>query len=158
MDRVVSTLAISTTKSALQFEDFATVISTVFPIANKFGLEIEEVTAILGKLRDVKFDASSAATALRNILLKLADPASELSKRFGGGAKTSEELFRRLKVLKDEGIDLGEVLQLTDVRASAAFSTMIDSVDGIEELKESITDVNDELDRMVDAKLDNLAG
>ena len=35
---------------------------------------------------------------------------------------------------------------------------MIDSVDGIEELKESITDVNDELDRMVDAKLDNLAG
>ena len=58
MDRVVSTLAISTTKSALQFDDFATVISTVFPIANKFGLEIEEVTAILGKLRDVKFDAS----------------------------------------------------------------------------------------------------
>lgn len=157
-ERAVSVMAVATTKSALSFEDYGTIIGTVAPIANKFGLEIEDTVAVLGKLRDAKFDASSSATAFRNILLKLSDPASALSKRFGGVATSSEELFRRLKVLKDEGVNLGEVLQLTDVRASAAFSTMIDNVDGVTELKTSITGVNDALADMVETKTDNVVG
>jgi TP901 family phage tail tape measure protein len=157
-DRVTSVLAVATTKSALRFQDYGTILGTVGPIANKFGLSIEDTIAVLGKLRDSQFDASSASTAFRNILLKLSDPSSELTKRFGGVATTSEELFRRIKVLKDEGADLTELFQLTDVRAAGAFATMVDGVDTINELKESITDVNSELQEMVDTQLDNLTG
>ena len=139
MNRVVSAMAVSTTKSGLAFSDFGTIIGTAAPIANKYGLELEDMIAVIGKLRDAKFDASSASTAFRNILLKLADPASDISKGFGGVATSSDELFRRMKVLRDEGANLGEILEITDVRAAGAFSTMIDNVDGINELRDSIT-------------------
>lgn len=158
IDRVVSVMAISTTKSALQFSDFSTILGTAAPIANKYSLEIEDMFAVMGKLRDAQFDASSASTAFRNILLKLSDPASELSKRFGSAATTSDELFRRLKILKDEGANLAEILKITDVRAAGAFSTMIDNVEGINTLKDSITGVNDELADMVETKTDNVIG
>jgi TP901 family phage tail tape measure protein len=71
MDRVVSTLAVSTTKSAAEFADFETLICTAGPVANAFGFQIEDLAALFGKLKDCGFEANKAATATRNILLNL---------------------------------------------------------------------------------------
>ena len=67
--RAVSTMAIGTTTSALSFTYLQNALSTVGPVAASFGFTIEETTALLGALANSGFDASSAATATRNIML-----------------------------------------------------------------------------------------
>jgi len=78
-ESVLATLAIGTTSSALDFSYLATAMSIVGPVANAFGFTVEEVTALLGGLANAGFDASSAATACRNILLNMADSSGKLA-------------------------------------------------------------------------------
>jgi TP901 family phage tail tape measure protein len=158
MERVVSTLGVATTKSALDFGKLQTGLSTVAPVANAFGFSIEDTTALLGQLANAGFDASSAATATRNILLNLADANGDLAQKLGGPVTNSEELAAALQKLKEEGVDLGEALELTDKRSVAAFNTFIEGSDSLVELKDSITDANDELEDMAEKRLDTIGG
>ncbi|MDE6277251.1 MAG: phage tail tape measure protein, partial [Muribaculaceae bacterium] len=81
---VMATFAISTTKSALDFAKLESSLSTIGPVANAFGFSIQDTTALLGQLSNAGFDASSAATATRNILLNLCDTNGELAQALGG--------------------------------------------------------------------------
>ncbi len=81
-------------------------MSIVRPVANSFGFTIEETTALLGALANSGFDASSAATATRNILLNLADSSGKLALALGGPVDNLEDLVKGLKKLNSEGIDL----------------------------------------------------
>ena len=83
MDRVASVLAVSTTKSALSFEKLATALPIVSPVAKQFGFTIEDTVTLLGKLSDAGFDASSAATATRNIFLNMANSSGKLAQALG---------------------------------------------------------------------------
>lgn len=157
-DRVASVLAVSTTKTAASFVDYTSAMSTIAPVAAKFGFSIEETTALFGKLRDSGFDASTSATAFRKILLNLSDANGELAQKLGGTANTFPEFIDGLKKMKEEGIDLGEALELTDVRSVAAFATFIEGADAAEILANNLVDVTDELQAMVDTQLDNLSG
>jgi len=158
MRDVVSTLAVATTKSALTFEDYDTILSNAGPVFKAYGFKLEELIALSGKLADAGFDASKGSTALRNIMLNLADTSKPLAKALGGVVRNSDDLIDGLKKLKSEGYDLNETLQLTDKRSVAAFNTFMQSAEGARELRDGISGVNDELQIMVDKKLDNLAG
>lgn len=158
MERVVSTLGVATTKTALDFGFLETGLSTVAPVAKAFGFSIEDTTALLGQLANSGFDASSAATATRNILLNLADSSGDLAKELGRPITSVDDLAGALKELDDRGIDLASALELTDKRSVAAFNTFIDGADSLSELKGSITGVNDELQAMADKRLDTIGG
>jgi TP901 family phage tail tape measure protein len=158
MERVVSVMGVATTKSALDFGKLQTGLSTVAPVAKSFGFSIEDTTALLGTLANSGFDASSSATATRNILLNLADANGELAKKLGRPIKNAEDLSAGLKELEESGIDLAGALELTDKRSVAAFSTFMENADTLTELKDGITDVNDELEDMASKRLDTIAG
>lgn len=158
IDRVVSTLGVATTKSALDFSKLEAGLSTVAPVAASFGFSIEDTTALLGQLSNAGFDASSAATATRNILLNLADTNGDLAKQLGRPIKSADDLAAGLQELQAKGIDLAEALELTDKRSVAAFSTFIENSDTLVGLRDSITDVNDELTDMADKRLDSVSG
>lgn len=66
---IVDVMAKSFTSSALDLNKFETAMSSVAPVAKATGFSLEETTASLGVLVDAGFDASTAGTALRNILL-----------------------------------------------------------------------------------------
>lgn len=157
-DRVASVLAVATTKSALSFGDYGTALSTVAPVAKAFGFTIEDTVALLGKLKDAGFDASTAATSTRNILLNLANSSGALAKKLGGSVKSFDQLIPALVKLRNEGVDLNTTLKLTDKRSVAAFNTFLNGAESATELRDGLIDVNDELDQMVETKLDNLAG
>ena len=157
-DRVASVLAVSTTKSALNFQFLETALSKIAPVAKAFDFTIEETTALLGSLADAGFDASTAATATRSILLNLADANGDLAKRLGGSVDSFDELIPALIKLRDEGIDLNETLQLTDKRSVAAFNRFLDGAESANELRDGLIGVNDELQKLVETKLDNVAG
>lgn len=158
MSRAVSTMAVATTKSALDFEYLQNSMSTIAPVANAFGFSIEETVALLGTLANSGFDASSAATATRNILLNLADESGKLAQALGKPIKSLDDLAPALKQLKDEGVSLNEALELTDKRSVAAFETFLNGAETITTLKDSITGVNTELAQMQQTKLDTVEG
>lgn len=158
MDRVVSVLAVATTKSALSFEDYQAALSNVAPVAKAFGFTIEDTIALYGKLRDSGFDASKATTAVRNILLNLADTNGKLARKLGGSVTNFDDMIDSLKKLKVSGVDLNTTLQLTDKRSVAAFNTFLDGAENARELRDSLVNVNEEMSQMVETKLDNLSG
>jgi len=156
--RVNDVLAKSTTSSALDFEKLASSMSTIAPVAKSFGFGLEGTVTLLGSLSDAGFDASSAATATRNILLNLADANSKLGKSLKEPVTDLPSLVRGLKQLKSEGIDLGKALELTDKRSVAAFSTFLDGTDDILKLNEALEGATGTAQEMADVMLDNLAG
>lgn len=156
--RYVSAMSIATTKSALSFAYLRDALPTVGPVAKAFNFEIEDTLALLGKLADSGFDASSAATATRNILLNLADSGGKLATALGGPVKTLPELVVGLQKLKDKGVDLNTTLQLTDKRSVAAFNAFLQSADKITPLRDAITGVEGDLDQMASTMGDNVKG
>ena len=158
MDRVVSTLGVATTKSALSFGDFESAMANVGPVANAFGFSIEDSVTLMAKLKDAGFEASKGSVAVRNIFLKLADASSPLAKQIGGPVKSMEDLVGAFKKLKAEGTDLGKALELTDARSVSAFNVFLNQADTLLDFKDSITDVNSELEAMAEKRLDSVQG
>jgi TP901 family phage tail tape measure protein len=158
MDRVVSTLGVATTKTALDFAALQTGLSTVAPVAAAFGFSIEDTTALLGQLANAGFDASSAATATRNILLKMADSGGDLAQALGRPIKTADDLAQALQDLDAKGIDLAQSLELTDARSVAAFQTFLKGSGTLVELRDSITGADEALDKMAKDRMESLGG
>lgn len=158
VDRYVSAMTVSTYRSALNFGYLQTALATVAPVANTFGFSIEDTLALLGTLADRGFTASLAATATRNILLKLADANGELARALGRPVTNLDELIEGLKELDAQGINLAQTLEITDKRSVAAFNSFLRGADSIAVLRGAITDVNDEFKEATDIMTNNVAG
>ena len=155
---LLDVMAKSTSASALDFSKLATSISIVAPIAQSFGLATSETAAFLGVLANNGFDASSAATALRNILLNLADSSGKLSKGIGHSAKSFDEILEAFGELQARGIKVDEVLAMTDKRSAAAATTIISSAEAVRELNTQLVNSKGSLDEMYTTMTDNLVG
>lgn len=155
---VLATFAVATNNSALSFDRIQQSIGTVFPVANAFGLTIKDTTALLGALANAGFDASSAATATRNIILKLADSNGKLAKSLGGPAKSFDEIINGLIALRKAGTDLNDALEMTDRRSVAAFSALLSGAESARELRQSLEEVDGELERIESERLNTVEG
>lgn len=156
--KVSDVLAASCSKSALSFEFLNSAMSTVGPVANAFGMSLEDTVGILGILANAGFDASSSATAARNIFLNLADANGKLAKSFGKPVTSGKEMMDALKTLKDKGIDLATALELTDKRSVAAFNTLLDGSESGKELITALEGCAGAAKDMSDIMSDNLEG
>lgn len=156
--RVNDVLAKAASSSALDFEKLNSSMSTIAPVAKAFGFSLEESTSLLGELSNAGFDASSAATATRNIILNLADGNGKLAKSLGGPVKSLPELVDGLNKLKGEGIDLASALELTDKRSVAAFSTFLEGTDSITKLNLELQNAGGTAKEMADKQLNTLEG
>lgn len=157
-DRYVSAMAVATTKSALSFSYLQTALPIAGSVAKTFGFEIEDVLALLGRLADAGVDASSAATATRNILLNLADGGGKLNQALGGNIRTLDDFIKGLKNADKEGMQLAEMLEITDKRSVNAFANFVKGAEKIDTLRESITGVSRELEGMANEMSNNTEG
>lgn len=157
-EEVLGTLAVSCSKSALSFEYLQNSFSTIAPVAKTYGLTLKDTISLLGTLANAGFDASSAATATRNILLNLSDTSGKLAKRLGGAKTSFTEIMDALIKLRDEGVDLNQTLELTDKRSVAAFNTFLSGAESAKELRSELEDVNGELARISAERADTVEG
>ena len=158
MERAASVMAVSTTKSALSFEKLATAIPIVAPVAKQFGFTIEDTVTLLAKLSDAGMDASTAATATRNVFLKMANDSGKLSQALGRPVHSVEEFGEALKEMKEKGMSLNDILQMVGVRSTAAFAVFADNADTLKDFKQSITDCGDAMGEMENKQLNTLQG
>lgn len=151
-------MAAATTRSALDFEKLQTSISIVGPIAKSFGLDARDTVSLLGVLSNVGFDASSAATALRKILLETAKDGGKVQKAVGGEVKSFDDLVDAMERLREKGLDLNEANRLVGQRAASAFLALADGVATARDLRVELDGVNGELEEMHEKRLNTMKG
>ena len=154
----LSVLTAGANNSALSFTYYQTAMATVGPVAKTFGFSLRDTVALLGTLANAGFDASSAATATRNILLNLADSSGKLAVALGKPVSTFPELMDGLKTLKAQGVDLNTTLELTDKRSVSAFNTFLDGADAALNLRDSLDDVNGVLKKTAEERINTIEG
>ena len=156
--RVVDVMAVAFTSSALDIEKFQTSMTKVAPIAKSAGFSIEDTTAIMSQLADSGIEASIAGTSLRNILLKMQDPNSDLVKSFGKTIHSLDELVPALSKFSKEGGSLAEIMEVVDLRQAAAFEQMITSRERTVALRDALKDANGAAEEMARIVGDTLEG
>lgn len=156
--RVADVMAASFNKSALGMEDFAEAMKYVGPLARAANVDVETTSALLGKLADAGLKGSIAGTSLANLLTKLADANSDVSKAIGFNVNSSEDLFKALKALEGANIDLTAATELTDERSKKAFLTLLRGVDSAKQLSIELRDVEGATKAMADTMSDTAEG
>ena len=156
--RVVDVMAVSFSTSALDIEKFQTSMTKVAPIAKAAGFSLEDTTTIMAKLSDAGIEASIAGTSLRNILLKMQDPSSDLSKSFGTTIHSLDELIPAMRNFSEEGGDMAAVMEVVDLRQAAAFELMLANVDILKDYRDSLKESGGEAARMSAIVGDTLQG
>jgi TP901 family phage tail tape measure protein len=156
--RVADVMALAFSKSALDIEDFRESMKLVAPIAAAANIDLETTTALLGRLSDVGLKGSIAGTGLKNLLSKLSDSSSVLSKDLGFTVKNSNDLFRAFKQLESGNIDLTAATELTDERSKAAFLSLIKGIDNVQGLKTALDGASGSAKVMAETMENNLSG
>ena len=156
--RVVDVMAVAFTSSALDMEKWQTSMTKVAPIAKSAGFSIEDTAAIMAQLSDSGIEASIAGTSLRNILLKMQDPNSDLTKSFGKTIHSLDELVPALAKFSEEGGSLAEIMEVVDLRQAAAFEQMITSRKRTLDLRDALKDANGAAEEMARIVGDTLEG
>jgi TP901 family phage tail tape measure protein len=157
-ERVVDVMAVSFASSAMDIEKWSTSMTKVAPIAKSAGFSIEDTAAMMSKLTDSGIEASIAGTSLRNILLKMQDPTSDLSMNFGKTIHSLDELIPAMKGFIADGGDMADILEVVDLRQAAAFEQMLTTADGTLALRDSLKEANGEGARMAGIVGDTLQG
>ena len=156
--RVVDVMAVAFATSALDIEKWQTSMSKVAPIAKSSGFSIEDTAAIMAKLSDAGIEASIAGTSLRNILLKMQDPSSDLSKSFGTTIHSLDELIPAMREFVLEGGSMADVMGVVDLRQAAAFELMLASAGVLTDYRNKLKDSTGEAKRMADMIGNTLQG
>ena len=156
--RVVDVMAVAFTSSAMDIEKWQTSMTKVAPIAKASGFSIEDTAAIMSKLTDAGIEASIAGTSLRNILLKMQDPSSDLTKSFGKTIHSFDQLVPAMKKFVDEGGSMADIMEVVDLRQAAAFEQMITSAESAEELRDALLEANGAASKMAFIVGDTMEG
>ena len=146
--RVTDVMAVSFNASAMDIEKWQTSMTKVAPISKAAGFSIEDTAAIMSKLTDAGIEASIAGTSLRNILLKMQDPSSELTKAFGGTIHGLDQLIPAMEMFVAQGGSMADIMEVVDVRQAATFEHMLSSSDSILELRDRMEEASGEAAQM----------
>lgn len=156
--RFTSAMATATMRSALNFQAISDNLATFAPMAHTMGLEIEDVLALFGKLKDAGIESSTAMTSLRNIFTKIAQ-----GKVAGiGEVHSLDDLIAGLNTIagSGDGSDVGKMMKQIGPRGGTQFIQLIQAKDTIMELRDEIKAgaQGATLDEMSSKMMGNLAG
>ncbi|QDP46249.1 MAG: putative minor tail protein [Prokaryotic dsDNA virus sp.] len=155
---VTDTMALSFSRSALDMDKFTNSMSFVAPIAKQVGFSVEETTAILGTLANAGISGSMAGTSLRRILLELGNENSKLTKKIGFSVKSTDDLDKAFKKLREDGIGTAEMKELVGQRAISAFNILMEGTETTKELTTALNDSGGAAQDMADVQLANFEG
>ena len=141
-ERVANTMAESFSKSALTLEKFTVATANSGAIANALGVTLESNTARIGALVDANIDASKAGTDLRKIYIDL--------------NKAGISYDDALDMVANSSDKVGKATELVGIRAAGALVILSNQRKKVDELTNSLSDNNQELDNMVKIMEDNL--
>ncbi|MBU2249484.1 MAG: phage tail tape measure protein [Gammaproteobacteria bacterium] len=155
---IVDVMAKSFTTSALDIQKFSNAMTYAGPIAGNTGVSIEKTTAALAILADRGIDASMAGTALRRILLELADETSKANKFIRAAGIEAFTLEEKLQALADAGMDATSATEMFGLRATTAIQILAANTKSVNELAGAYENAGGAARKMAETMLDNVRG
>lgn len=157
-EKMLSLMTVAANRSAMDFAFLERAIAIVGASASVAGVPLKDTLSLLGVLSNSGLDASRAATALRNIFLYLVDDSKKLGKELKGTEMNAAGISKAFKELRDRGVDLADMFQLTDKRAVNALAVLIQNSEQIMVLNKEMDNLQGSLDRIRQTRLDTLEG
>lgn len=109
MGRVTDVLVATANNSSQTLEDLGESMKYVAPIADEYGLSLEQTAKAVGALANMQIKGSMAGTSMRQIMLRLADPSVQKQLRANG--VEALDAAKNLRPVGDILIDLGQAMQ-----------------------------------------------
>ncbi len=142
--RVVDTLALSTSKSALDFGLLRESMKTVAPVARAVNMSVEETTALLGVLADNGIKGSRAGTGLAAALIELNKEGIPLNEALQKIANSSDKL--------------NTAMDLAGKQGGRSLLALAGDASKIGSLTEALEGAEGAANELAETKLDNVAG
>lgn len=125
MPRVADVLVATANNSAQTLEDLGESMKYVAPIAQEYGLSLEQTSKALGVLANMSIKGTMAGTSLRQIMLQLSDPAIQQELRAIG--VQALDSTGNLRDVGDLLIDVGKAMAgMTNAQRLALGKTLFD--------------------------------
>ena len=160
MTRASDVLSKTSASSATNILEIAEAMKNAAPFASALDISLEEVSAALGVLADRGVRASDAGTAMRMVLLGLAEPTSRAGKVFRNYGINIDQVALQTKglsgvldELNNSGImqsahSMNELSAIFGRRAVSSVTSLIGSLDDYQEKLQGIQDSNGTTARM----------
>jgi TP901 family phage tail tape measure protein len=135
-DTLVATFTNTNTNLTQLYDGF----KMVGPLAKAMGVDIQDLSAVLGALANAGYQGEMGGTALRNILVALAEPTKDMS-------KVMEKLGVDTSAM---GVELGsgqKAMESLGVKVKDANGNMRPLVDIIADLQKGIQNIHDPVDQ-----------
>tara|TARA_R100000951_G_scaffold23117_2_gene19224 strand:+ start:82 stop:2598 length:2517 start_codon:yes stop_codon:yes gene_type:complete len=142
--KVVDVMALSTSKSALNFEALRESLKVVAPVSKATGVSLEQTAAYLGTLANNGLKGSMAGTGLSKMFIELAKKGISV-----------EDAFEKLNNSSDK---LNTAIKLVGAVGAKSFLTLAEGTESTKELKEAFDDATGSAKAMAEVRLDNLEG
>lgn len=177
-EEAADTIAQSANASALDVNDWALALKSVGPVASSLGLTMDDLAAAMVILGDSGIKGEVGATALRNILLGIADPASEGAIALNEWGVATHDASGNMRSLEDITHDLagswGDMSQAQQIALAeqiagkdgvAAFMAIMDAqTEAVKNNGDAFDDASERMDATGTAseqaakRMDNLKG
>jgi len=141
---VADVLTLSTQRSALSFEKLNTALPIVAGAARAAGFSLEQTVSMLGQAADRGIDASTSASALRNIFIELSN-----------SGKTLEESLNEIRNSQDR---LGKANELFGKRAAVTALALADTTEKANDLTEALENSGGTAKEVAETQLNTLDG
>ena len=143
--RIVDVMALSTSKSALDFEKLRESMKLLAPTANAAGVSIERSTALLAAMADRGISGSMAGTGLGKTFIELSKKGLSLEDAMDKVNGSSNKLNTAIELV---GINGGRAL----------LSLASTGKEKLNELEQEFINAEGSAQRMAEVRLDNLEG
>ena len=165
---VVDVMAATASRSNTSINQLGEAMKFVAPAAAAAGNTVRQTSAALGILGNSGIQATLAGTALRNIMIRITNPSDKAREALGQLGLTFETLQAELQgergligvinLLADAGLDLGTALKIGQARAGGALLALTNSVDDLNEMEETLRNVEGAAQDMADIRMDTIIG
>tara|TARA_R110001599_G_scaffold353598_2_gene594191 strand:+ start:1393 stop:3138 length:1746 start_codon:yes stop_codon:yes gene_type:complete len=111
--RITDVMAAAFSNSALDLEKFKIGMGTLGPVANEYGLSIEQASAMLAVLVNRNVEASTAGTGLRNMLLDMTGSGMSLDEAYKAINESTSRAATAFDLFGKRGATVAVILATT---------------------------------------------
>lgn len=157
LDRVIDVMAETSATANTDIRQLAVAFKNAAPIATAAGVELEELSAIIGSLSDSGIQAERAGTGVLGIIRQLSNVSTDAERTLNAYGITLDQvsisqhgLTGVMKTLRDAGLSSGDAIKIFGSEAATAGLIAAASADHIEKMTNRYKDATGSANEMAD--------
>lgn len=166
MKRVSDVLAFAASSANTDVNQLGDAMSYAAPVAQAYGISLEESAAAVGFFSDAGIQGSRAGMSLKNTISQLANPVGKTAKKLKALGLSADDVNPEVKslaeimeTLEGAGVKATDAIELVGAEAGPGFAALLTiGSKGLEEFTKEIENSEGAAQSMADIMTDNLGG